>query len=287
MKIKIFCTYFQAFPIFKSEIIEPIQAGSENSKFDLGILKDNTGENISHRNFNYGELTVLYWVWKNYLKTFPDDGYIGFCHYRRFMNLDKKPVFKTFNCIEQKKFINFFKKSTQIKTDISAYDIILPMRHKMKKSLKEMYIEQHSTPEELELFKNILCDKYPQYIPYIAPALNRKAGYHCLTFLMRKNLLEDFCEWSFDLLFETEKRSDWTTYTSYEKRRTPAYLLERFFNVWIDYQVGEKGIKVLHRKGIKIIADFTIKQKIIRNLLFLIPSSKMRKRFRHKYQLQY
>ena len=47
---------------------------------DLGYLNDNTGENISAWNDRYGELTGVYWVWKNDT----DSDIIGICHYRRF-----------------------------------------------------------------------------------------------------------------------------------------------------------------------------------------------------------
>ena len=47
---------------------------------DLDYIGDNTGEHISTWNDRYGELTGVYWVWKNDI----DADIIGICYYRRF-----------------------------------------------------------------------------------------------------------------------------------------------------------------------------------------------------------
>ena len=57
----------------------PLHVGRAMSR-DLGYIGDNTGEHISTWNDRYGELTGVYWVWKNDI----DADIIGICHYRRF-----------------------------------------------------------------------------------------------------------------------------------------------------------------------------------------------------------
>ena len=86
--IKIFCTYhyLDDYPIFKSDIYEPIQTGASSMDYDYGFLKDNTGDNISDKNEFYAELTASYWVWKNYIKEHPDVEYIGTAHHYDHMN---------------------------------------------------------------------------------------------------------------------------------------------------------------------------------------------------------
>ena len=50
---------------------------------------DNKGENISFKNKHYGEYTFHYWLWKNHLEKI-EDGWIGFCQYRKFWSIEKK-----------------------------------------------------------------------------------------------------------------------------------------------------------------------------------------------------
>ena len=56
----------------------PVQTGSAQKEAWPGFLRDDVGDHISHLNRNFGELTGLYWVWKN-----TTEDKVGWCHYRR------------------------------------------------------------------------------------------------------------------------------------------------------------------------------------------------------------
>ena len=65
-----------------------------NKNFTKDWLRDDTGNNISYKNKNYGEYTFHYWLWKNYINKL-DDEWIGFCQYRKFWtneNYDKSKL---------------------------------------------------------------------------------------------------------------------------------------------------------------------------------------------------
>ena len=63
-------------PIIKSLGYIPVGLGNNN--FSKEWVKDNSGENISHKNKYYGEYSFHYWFWKNKLPQLKDDKWIGF-----------------------------------------------------------------------------------------------------------------------------------------------------------------------------------------------------------------
>src|SRR5688572_2068785 len=66
-----------------SELFMHIQGGRASSGHMLHMPGDDTGEHISGKNATFGELTVLYWAWKNLTGI----DIVGFCHYRRYFLL--------------------------------------------------------------------------------------------------------------------------------------------------------------------------------------------------------
>lgn len=70
----------------------PIEVGAANRDNFIYPLKDNTGDNISSENPYYGELTGLYWIWKNV--KISDDDIIGYCHYNKAFNISENKAEK-------------------------------------------------------------------------------------------------------------------------------------------------------------------------------------------------
>ena len=102
-KIKILVGYHKPAVLLKDDILTPIHLGralvteaskdGEMSKEDFewmceNMIGDDTGDNISHLNRYFCELTGIYWAWKNYDKLGNPD-YIGFSHYRRHLIFDE------------------------------------------------------------------------------------------------------------------------------------------------------------------------------------------------------
>ena len=63
-----------------------IPVGLGEKDFSNDWFSDKSGTNISKKNKYYGEYTYHYWIWKNYLHKL-EDGWIGFCQYRKFWSL--------------------------------------------------------------------------------------------------------------------------------------------------------------------------------------------------------
>ena len=105
MKVKILVAYHKKAPLYKNEVLVPIHVGravaKEKSKDGIisdgdlqwlmtHMIGDDAGDNISHLNRIYAELTAIYWAWKNYDKLGNPD-IIGLMHYRRFLQLEECP----------------------------------------------------------------------------------------------------------------------------------------------------------------------------------------------------
>ena len=185
-----------------------------------GALRDDTGINIADKNSNYCELTGLYWIWKNC----SFKGYVGLVHYRRYFSY--LPFFK--NSL-------FFLHDSQINKILKKYDCILPEPFKLSVSDRDNYFKyRERKKKDLNTTREIISRLYPEYVSSFDKILNKKKLSYCNMFIMKsKELMDDYCTWLFDILFEVEKETDLTDYTASEAR-IYGYLSEILLNVWID-----------------------------------------------------
>lgn len=285
MKIKIFCIYHKSAPIWKSDCIEPIQSGAfKHPAISPEILRDNVGDNISHKNDNYGEMSVWYWVWKNYIPENPQLDYIGFCHYRRFLNFSPNFLKGTWNKMYLSKFNKIFNKwynSKNINSHLTA-DILVPRSEEFNKTLREQFNLWHPV-DEWDRFEQIVLNRHPQHAKLIKEVLQGTQCRICLNFVMKKELFIDFMEWIFPLLYELEACSDWSKFRSYNDVRTPAYLAERYFNVWLNIVQHEKDVTICELPGIFITSKPSIWKRIAKPLLCLLPR-RLRIEIRNKWK---
>ena len=76
MAKKVFVMTHKKINLQEDDTFIPLHVGRACAD-DLGYIGDNTGDNISEYNKFFGELTGLYWIWKNY----EGSENIGICHY--------------------------------------------------------------------------------------------------------------------------------------------------------------------------------------------------------------
>lgn len=286
-KVKNFCVYHAPAYIFENELIQPIQTGTYGTYNGMDMLQSSSDQEIDYKNKNYGELTAWYWVWKNYIPSHKNLEYIGFCHYRRF--LDYKNYTKDTNFLQiipLSKFIDKFNNEyTPIKAyeAIKGYDIILPKKHTIEKrmTVEQQYLDYHPK-RDLDILKNIIKRDYPEYVEAMDKVLKSESAYFCLLFTMKTKYYCDFMKFTFDILSKLEKESDWSQYNDYNNIRIPAYLIERFFNVWLEYNKNKYNLKILE-KDAYIFEEYlsnnkqcTIERKFIIKLFNIISVFKIR-----------
>lgn len=200
----------------------PVQVGAEGKEKIEGYTQDNTGENISTKNPNYCELTGLYWAWKNL-----NAKYIGLVHYRRYFTECKKIPKK-----ENEKF-KIVLTEKQIKEKLKNVDIIL--RKKRKYYIENLYSHYEHTMyiEPLAETQKIIKEKYPEYLNEFNKLHKRTSAHMFNMFIMKKEILNEYCKWLFDILFELEKRVDVSKFDNFHARFY-GRISELLLDVWIN-----------------------------------------------------
>lgn len=224
------------------EYLRRVWVGNNKPAGPAKDLRDDTGENISHLNEFFCELTVLYWVWKN-IKMQPGDLW-GLCHYRRFFTDKSRPLsFSTFPLNRQaseKEILHYVHASLDntIISKLQGNDVLLTypvnvsLKRKVHISIYEQYLLEHSK-EEWELLQTVIEEKYPVYIPSLL-ALSQQTRM-CVGNMMiaRPAIWNDYLPWLFDILMEVHRRMKYTGDTY--QRRAVAFIAERLMNLYVQH----------------------------------------------------
>lgn len=247
-KINIFIPYSAIVPVYSTKIFHPIFTGEVNTKLVTEALQDSTGKNIFEKSTVYGELSLYYWVWKNFKQ---NSDYVGFCQFYHFMDFtsDSK-VFAPFNLIYLDEFAELFKNYSEenVLNFAQGYDVVVPAKIPLNTSLYEQYLSNHKK-EDLDLATDVIKELYPDYTQAVDAAMAANFMFPLGNFIMKKNVYNDFCEWLFNVLSELEKRIDWSNYGRYRDIVSSTFASERFFNIWLQHNSHLK---------VKISASFMV-----------------------------
>lgn len=216
--LKILVCYHKPAKLYKDDIYIPIHLGralateaSQDGKMSNedyqwmldNMIGDDTGDNISHLNRYFCELTAIYWAWKNYDKLGNPD-YIGLMHYRRIF--EKQDI-----------------------EDAVNYDITAPFDKAYDgKNIGEQFSNVHHT-EDLNEAINLLGDNYAKIAQTY---LQQKNGYYYNMFIMKKEIFFEYCEYLFKALLSIHHKTDYETYTLYNQRM-PRFVAERLTGIFI------------------------------------------------------
>lgn len=157
----------------------PIQVGAAITDERIASLTDYTGENISSRNKRYSEMTAFYWMWKN--DTTPD--YLGLCHYRRlWVDLDR--------------IIG--------KLQTTDVDAVLPLPTLCEHSVHGDYLLKH-IPTVWKPMMKVMKRRSPVYYEAAQEIFKGKIFYASNMCILRREVLDDLCEWMFPIVMEVEE----------------------------------------------------------------------------------
>lgn len=196
MSVTIFTMTHKKFKEPSDKIYMPLQVGSACGE-NLGYPCDNTGDNISAKNCFYGELTGVYWVWKNVITS----DYVGICHYRRYFCTEEGRI------LNESDYINILKE----------YDIITSKKLKLNYSYYDGYASDYNI-SDLNAVGEVIRRRYPEYYENFKSLVHGNATYFANMMVADKTLYDEYCAWLFSIFDEAEKYINADDYDDYHKR---------------------------------------------------------------------
>ncbi len=190
-------------------IYVPLHVG-RHGKRDLGYLGDDTGENISDLNFLYGELTGLFWIWKNV----NDLDYVGLCHYRRYFLNSRGQA------MDKNDYVGL----------LEEYDAIVPRHAVCEGSYYQHFGRSHNS-RDLDAVGRALKRLYPSYAAAYDQAMEGNIFYGSNLMVTRLPILKTYAEWLFQIFVEASEEIDVSGYDDYH-RRVYGFLSEQMFYVF-------------------------------------------------------
>lgn len=183
-----------------------VQAGTALTEKRLdGALFDNEGENISEKNRQFCELTVMYWLWKH-----ATDDYIGLAHYRRHFILPD---------------------DWKERMEANNIDAILPVPACVAPNIETDYKLRHVSEDWDYMLYLLRSTNYEDY-EWAMKVFSDKLYYSCNMFILRREVFLDFCEWLFPILDEVVKYGR-TREDSY-LNRYPGFISERLLTLFFE-----------------------------------------------------
>lgn len=164
----------------------PIQAGASLCTERIAELLDCDGENISKKNGNYAELTVLYWIWKNRLmdSSFDDaTEYYGLNHYRRILDLSE---------------------DDRLRLVDNEIDVVLPYPMPYEPDI-EAHHKRYLKEEDWQTVLTALREIHPDDAEKLPLVLKQKYFYNYNLIIAHKRVLAAYCGWLFPVLERMEQ----------------------------------------------------------------------------------
>ena len=249
MSTKIIIATHKEYKMPDDECYFPVQAGAAISG-SLPYQSDAEGLSISEKNRSFCELTVMYWAWKNL-----DDDVIGLCHYRRlFKGKDGAAT------------------GSEIESWMKNCDAVFPkQRNYFIETNYSQYVHAHHSEDLDESFR-IIEERCPEYITSWNRVMSSTKGHRFNMLIMRREVLDRYCNWLFPILFELENRLDTSSYSDYDSR-VYGFVSERLLDVWLDHnndiKYTEKPVLELERQNWLIKGSRFVVRKIKGSLHFI------------------
>ncbi|MCK0168323.1 DUF4422 domain-containing protein [Jannaschia sp. S6380] len=232
-KTAVYAAFHAPAPVIDADFVVPIHVGRARAAAPLdGMIGDDTGDNISARNPAYCELTALYWAWKNDRTS----ARIGLMHYRRMLDMAG-----TAEGAQAELFVPRFdardwaaRTSDWLAEHGDDWDVILPRRHTMGRTVETNYRRGHA-PADFDRLRAVIAEFHPAHLDAFEAEAAHRRIYLGNIFLMRRDIFDGYCEWLFDILERVAVTDLQRTHYSPTQARYLGFLAERLLGVYMRY----------------------------------------------------
>lgn len=260
--LKILIAYHKKATLLKNDFVEPIHVGralsteiskdgklsnEDNRWMQENMIGDDTGDNISHLNRYFNEMTAIYWAWKNYDKL-GNPKYFGFMHYRSIFLFSRYPYYEDnyLDCCgyqEVKKILNNCPNSIITgdwwNPDETLYEHFENFYKANVAGYNIMFFDTL-----LDILKETDLQLYSAFTNWI----NGKIGGPFKNmFVLPKDLFFKYCNFIFPILFKLKDQLFDYQYANIVEMRNIAYLSEYLTAFYMNkIKTAEKDISVIN-----------------------------------------
>jgi hypothetical protein len=220
--------------------IKSVQGGAVFTTDVFAGITDNTGQNISHLNKHFSELTAMYSIVYNNINK--NTAYWGLAHYRRYfcpnlswLGLKQKAMYKlpatenSFKKIFTPKFVSYLNNVLTPNTIILPNKISINNAQKQKQTVKQLYVHHHHAQDWQELAE-VIKKIQPQYYNSFLAVENQTEFLLYNMLLAHNNVWKDYADWLFSILLELVKTK--RVYENEYQERVYSFLSERLLQVY-------------------------------------------------------
>ena len=160
------------------EYMHVVQAGAALAEKQIASYRDDVGENISHKNRNYCECTVTYYIWKN-----AAEDYVGLCHYRRRFVWDDSDL----EALRRERV-----------------DVVLPCPVITVKGQYDIHYKPYVEEQVFNTMISVLEEHFPEYYAAALEVMQGDLFYPCNILMAKKKVFDAYARWLFGVLERVE-----------------------------------------------------------------------------------
>ena len=248
--LKIFNVTNRVDPLLDELYCQP--AGVGKDKFPDNYLECKSGDNIFNKDPHYAEYVFHYWFWKNQLKNYDENSWIGFCQYRRYwlkedydknITINRKNLkdnvlstiplsWKNYDAVIAKKiyvdnpkFMKIVKRG--FRNFIKDPSILFNNQKQTVKLHFDMFHGYGMLDKAIDLMNNNDRDNFREYVNK-----SRSFNPHHM-FITHPKIMNEWFKSVFEWLFRCEEKFGFNSLSGYETRLY-GYLAERYLSYWFN-----------------------------------------------------